>query len=478
MAFGQSFAAARGRRIEQERLALAERTQRINLAKEGYRLGEGDELEVIEGSQAQLQQVQIQEQLELSNTLKNQLIAKDTDEALTSFTSSGDPNDLNRVLVNNPYMKEMFPDIQGIDNINFEKDKDLLVQNGFSEEVINDKSTWNTLGTNFFKYYDGNEFQIGSAQDIAAATGTFKRINSEKRKVMIDHLEQVKSAMTPTIEPDTKEELERLKLDLMKRGQSISLLAKRFSAKGSNVGKLQEDIDTGGRLIKELFSKTGGSFETFAKQDFEALRGTNEGTDIERLVMNISRADGRKIKPEDKKELRELRRLMSLAGGAGDIPDPTTGVFGTRFTKYKQFLSDNVTGIQERTALNLFISLYRKSLVGTQITDKEFENFEKIFAGSGKRGVVLEQLRAAMSPLSARLSSMKQILGPISSVFYLGADTKRLDNIITTLDSNIAKIKGIVKSKSDKIKKSRKQVKSKPKSILNTSLADALKGII
>lgn len=172
------FAAGFSSSFDSVSTAMARRDQ-VNLEKQkrddelrlrGYN---PDDLSVIPGSKADAEQEQVKQALQLSQALQGKLAAQDTDNAILDYSETGDAKYLQGALDKNPYVKQAWNarGVLNITNVDFNNDKDILAKTGFNEAEYDTPEKQDILKRNIYKFYDGQQWNIGLLNNVAKETG-------------------------------------------------------------------------------------------------------------------------------------------------------------------------------------------------------------------------------------------------------------------------------------------------------------------
>ena len=194
----------------------------------------------------------------------------------------------------------------------------------------------------------------------------------------------------------------------------------------SNTGK-QKNMASADAARDQLDELGGGSF-------FDAdLTDRATHAKASRLVTKLEEFSGAKFSQSDKIASRKLKKVLSLADPATELSEDETGIFDNLLHGVKQYLTDNVDGVQATTAYETIRNAVRHDLFGATLPDGEIRAFNKSLGGLGKQlGPVLQQLKGTMETTMHELQAIYDTNDEMVAQFYLGTS---LDNINGAIDN-------------------------------------------
>lgn len=212
--------------------------------------------------------------------------------------------------------------------------------------------------------------------------------------------------------------------------------------KNENEGKTgnQKDLEAAQVHTQSLLSNFGGE-ESFNNTDFTDQKNFNKAYPD---VVAINKLEGTNYTEADKKNIGDIRALISLGGSAKDLSADQTGYFDKQFADVKKSLSDNVDGIDASSAYAAFRNSVRHALYGSALTEGEINSFNEAFGNRGQKlGPVLEQFQTALSQVKAKLDTVANLGNPYTSKVLIGADQKKLLKIQDALQARIDYMQGL-----------------------------------
>lgn len=212
--------------------------------------------------------------------------------------------------------------------------------------------------------------------------------------------------------------------------------------KTSNSDSLTADMKNlaaGETKQKELFNAFGGE-DAFYATDFSKPENRRRA---DSFVAAITKLQGRKFDATDKKNIAEVRGLIALGGTASTLTDSQTGFFDSTFADVKKSFSDDIGGVEGRSAYEAFRNITRSALVGASQSPQEIANFDKMLGSLGqKRGPILTQLKIALGQVQAKLNTVGDLGNTAVSHVLIGADQSKLDTTIQNLQKSIDQLSG------------------------------------
>lgn len=189
---------------EVRRQAAIQRNQELqiqgyNVDKDGNIIGERP------GSQAENQRLMNEETNQLLKATRAKLAAQETAGAIEEFSLTGNANNLQRAL-SDPYLKEVWASrgVHMVSNIDFENDVNMLSRAGLQDTAYDTPDKRAVLAKNMYKFYDGNEWQLGMVDKLAAETGTLNRLGERRSQPIIENKKQLVSLLSgPKVSPVT-----------------------------------------------------------------------------------------------------------------------------------------------------------------------------------------------------------------------------------------------------------------------------------
>jgi len=204
----------------------------------------------------------------------------------------------------------------------------------------------------------------------------------------------------------------------------------------SNTSK-QKNIESAKIVTERLDAKAGNgkSFYDMDMSDPANRRAvTNDIAELETLL-------GVEFSQSDKIAARKHMKVLDLAGKAGELTEEETGLFDNMLHGVKQYITDNVDGVEATTAYETIRNAVRHDLFGATLPDGEIRAFNRSLGGLGKQlGPILQQLKGTMETIKGELEAIASTNNEAISHYYLGASTEKISDAIHGIDQRIASL--------------------------------------
>lgn len=478
MSFSSGFAVGAQVMQNRERLRMEKENRDQELQKQGYSFEDG-KMQVRDGSAAQAEQMQALEATQLAKSLQAQLLANTTDTAFEDYAHTGDASYLQKALSKNPMLQKAWGErgVQLVDNVNFDQDHKLLQSAGIKADEYDTPEKRDLVKKNFYKTYDGTDWQLNSAHNAAADAGVITRLGERRsapitnnyeqmRNMILEHRRSIANAQKGTTNANVDQgvinetqgvanqgraidenarqfnetlPLKKEELRITEEGNKVRLAAALASAGAKSSTANQKDLNAAEQEVADLEQKFGGT-EQFFNTDFSDPKKFREAY---KNIVKIEKLTGRELSEGQRKEITDIRGLINLADPASSIGEKETGVIDSQLRGVKKYLSDNVGGVRAETAYSAIRNVVRHDLYGSVLTPNEEGSFNKVMQDLGaKQGPVLEQLRAQVDQTRTKLQSAAQFMDPWAAKVYLGKNLDEVDAIVKRLDTRIAKLQG------------------------------------
>lgn len=483
MGIAQGFTAGANAQLNREKLKQQKEVMALKLRQSGYTSNEQGGYDVTPGGAADVEQqardVKSQEmaiQAEAMKSLQGRLAASSTDDAIVDFMDSGDANVFQKALDNDPFLKQAWQQkgVELITNVDWENDGKLLEEVGITQDFANNPEAKNALKKSIWKSYDGKQWKIGLLDQLVAETGALKRASTRRSGMIVDHMGKLRSAMSGVDvglqqqKADTSQylaetgrdqvEVNRLNaqtdgkrldaaIDQDKKSHFIDLATLDYKdrklAVDSKLGRggtaKQKDMLASKQSTDKLMTTFGGR-EKFFETDFTNPDNYN---DAYQHISAIERFEGIQLSSTEKKDLNNIRQLIALADPTSKLSSADTGIVDKFLGGVNKYLSDEVGGIQAKSAYAAFRNTVRHALFGSALTAPEIESFKEAFGALGQKlGPVLQQFKTNLTQVKAKLESIRRNGNPYVMKVRLGVDQEKLDNIISAFDKRIDYISG------------------------------------
>lgn len=414
--------------------------QDLKLAEKGYRQTEQG-LEQIQGGPAEVQKAQNEQILALIEQQNKSASLKETDGALHNYSTTGDISFLQKALANNPTLNQAWSKagVEQVLPIDFENDKDMLAKQGITPEMYKTPEQKEAVRKNMWKTYGQGKWGIGLFEKTAAMTGTFARSSDTVKNDMTKNMMQFRAALAGTAPADPTIAARKLDIEAEKaatHARMADIEEKKLEAGGT---AKQKDITRSREYTENMLRNFGGE-EGFYNTDFSKPSNFNKAY---KDVIAIEKLEGTKFSEADKKQITEIRQLITLADPAIALTEKQTGVFDSMFSSAKKYMSEEVGGTRAEAAYSTFRNTLRNAMFGSALTEAEIKAFKESFGTLGQKLTpTLAKFKVQLEQLKAKLDSVKNVNNPYTSHVRLGVDQDKLEGIITALDQRLDLLSG------------------------------------
>ena len=170
-------------------------------------------------------------------------------------------------------------------------------------------------------------------------------------------------------------------------------------------------------------------------------------------ISAIEKLADTKMSTEDKRVVRQFRSLSALGGSAGEkITDEEAGLLDRVIIDTKQYITNNVEGMDGTAAYETFRNVLRNSLYGASLTASEMSAFNKA-AGNLKQqaGPVLQKLLVQVEDVRSQLKSVYDMNDEYVATYYMGKSLEEIDEVIEALDQRVDFFKSLTKEATTKV---------------------------
>lgn len=218
--------AARDRRAQVD---LMKQKRDDDLRQAGYDPSSG---EIIPGSNADVQKAQNEQVLQLAKSLQGKLAAQDTDQAIMDFSETGDATYLQNVMDKNPTLKQAWAarGVHQVGNLDWTNDEKLLKRNGFNSAEYDTPEKQDILKKNIYKYYDGQQWNVGLLNNVAAETGFMGRVGPNRSSKVTNNFQQFRDFMAGPRSSANTAEGHKYETDITKASEATGVPANLLAA--------------------------------------------------------------------------------------------------------------------------------------------------------------------------------------------------------------------------------------------------------
>lgn len=497
MGLAEGFNAVEAAKANREKLRQETATHNASMAKAGIDPNTG---EILPGGNTEVERDNMAQQLQLMQQQlqrqQNTIDANDSAFHVKEAVSTGDFTRIQSFFEKNPRVAKVWEQqgVKRIDNINFDKDKQLLITKGFTPEQIDNPEVRDKIGRLLFKVQDptGN-WKIGSAENIFKQTNLQSRIASSEWENINNTFREAKTSLTPKAEPSGPlAQFTAAYKDLF--GPDVSpeevmeayskAEAKKKESKGFEPFSIQEakfvaDLET--KVSKGLATEEETSqLDAYKRNEAGASYKTNVATkeDVkkfeEKYNFNLATGDSDAIPTEAKGELnriikdientpagKEVTKLIShnITGGIGAVTTTVskleklakedkveTGVVKNQLDKLKEYIPESWRGVDEKDLANTefrkaFLSVSSTILKlqsGLTVTDAERADFQSSMGSLNRNTKTnLSGIKLKFDEIKANYDSIKQIEPTLFNLKY-SKTAATLSNLSSSLDKLIS----------------------------------------
>jgi hypothetical protein len=169
------------------------------LQQQGYSVDrDGNIVGIRPGSQAEVDRLKMEEMSTLLKSTAGKIAALESDQALEDYSFTGNANRFQQVLDNNPTLKNAWAErgVNMVTNLDFDNDGGLLGQAGIQPSMYDTPEKKDTIKKNIYKFYNGQEWQIGLGDKLAAETGSIGRLGERRAQGLINNKKNLVSLLT------------------------------------------------------------------------------------------------------------------------------------------------------------------------------------------------------------------------------------------------------------------------------------------
>lgn len=460
---------ARTARMQVEDLRKAREAE---LMQKGYQYDESGKLTMTPNGAAAVEAAKNTEALQLAQSLQARLAAKDTDDAIASYVTSGDASYLQRALDNNAFLKNAWASrgVQLVQNIDWGNDTKLLQTVGMTPQMYDTPEKQQTLQKGLYKYYDGKEYHIGYVNNLVSQTGAMSRMGADRANMIMEHMQGIVNSLK-----GSSNAMEQTKIDIAQQEadsgtmnaksnafnaqtnrinvnnnhaeQMASLAVRREEAavklKTEGTTATQKDLmmadDLTGNMLQE-FGSTREDTNAFFNTDFSKRENYEKGY---RYISKIEKLEGVQLSEKDKENIADMRQLIALADPASKLTGDNTGLMDKKFGDVKAYLDDNVKGQEAKAAWTAFRNIMRRNMSGQALTEFEIKANTEAMGELGQQlGPTLAKFKTSLIQVKSQIEGQNTVLNPYSVRVRLGADQKKLNTIMENIDKTLTYLNG------------------------------------
>lgn len=170
--------------------------------------------------------------------------------------------------------------------------------------------------------------------------------------------------------------------------------------------------------------------------------GTDEYRQMEPNIQKIEKNLGIKLNSTDKKEMADIKRIITLGDTAKKLTPEDTGMIDNLVGNVKKYVSDDAPA-EARNAYSQMMTTIRNSLYGATLPAAEMTSFTQAFGSLYQQDkAVKSALKTSLEGVKAKMEAFNEVGDEAVTHFRYGADAAKLSKIIDNLDAMIATVDG------------------------------------
>lgn len=170
--------------------------------------------------------------------------------------------------------------------------------------------------------------------------------------------------------------------------------------------------------------------------------GTDEYRQMEPNIQKIEKNLGIKLNSTDKKEMADIKRIITLGDTAKKLTPEDTGMIDNLVGNVKKYVSDDAPA-EAKNAYNQMMTTIRNSLYGATLPAAEMTSFTQAFGSLYQQDkAVKSALKTSLEGVKAKMEAFNEVGDEAVTHFRYGADAAKLSKIIDNLDAMIATVDG------------------------------------
>jgi len=376
------------------------------------------------------------------------------------YSSDGNNKSLNKVLQDNPVVRNAWKGISSIQNIDPATDQKLLNERGIKPEDFNS-----------FRYVkgimpDGKE-QLIDMWNMSLGTGYAQYKDEQSLDMMVKRNKLTEETKKPNMSPIEKKS-KYLASQGVEGGSEAKVAGSLYNEEvaGNTPGQLQIADQT----VDKLFT-TFGDEDGFFSTDFSNSKNRVKAMS---MIHGLERYYKINIPAAERADIHDLSALTSLAGLAAEkVTEEVTGAFDSMYQTAKNYVSssvDTIDAVEGRAAYAQFRNTTRHALFGSALTASEVQSFNEAFGTiRQKYPAVVASFKTALTQTRDKFQSIYDMNNPILMKYYVNKSPEDISKIIRGLDQRLDLLRteqGIpTKAEQQELTLRGKSVPGKPKSL-------------
>ncbi|BAM63087.1 hypothetical protein D877_gp39 [Edwardsiella phage KF-1] len=160
--------------------------------------------------------------------------------------------------------------------------------------------------------------------------------------------------------------------------------------------------------------------------------------ELNKYVNRIEQVGGLELSPEEKRNARAVRKLVSAGSKAGKLTDEQTGLLDSTLNSTMAYISDNVEHKEASIAMEQVRALTRNALFGSQVSNSDYAATNKLVANLGqKTGPVLASLKNTLETVRDDMQAAADLGDQYVAKARYGRSLEDMDKTINAIDARI-----------------------------------------
>lgn len=387
-------------------------------------------------STQELQMQQMQMQLK---QLKEDKLKRTAYDATNAFFEDGNYRHLNNALQSDPEIKSLFMGVTRVDPLDMNNNEDIRQFQALGGEVYDSPETR--------KRYVKATMQDGSTMvadmfALAKGNGTWKTWNDTKldereKEAKIAEMKAKAAYYEGRGAGGTGEKTAMQKnadyLGNIDPALKDGYLRKEAGWAPTTTTKELNEVD---KARTTILKENPRFFETVYQP------GTDEYRKMEPNIQKIEKNLGIKLTSADKKEMADIKRIITLGDVSKGLTPEDTGMIDNLVGNLKKYVSDDAPS-EAKNAYSQMMTTIRNGLYGATLPAAEMTSFTQAFGSLYQQDkAVKSALKTALEATKANMETFTDVGDEAVTHFRYGADSAKLSKIIENLDTMIATVDG------------------------------------
>jgi hypothetical protein len=391
------------------------------------------------GMQQNQYEVQMQKMQMDLDSMKKAKLKETTYNALNGYMTDGNPRWINQALTESPELKKMFGNVVRVEPLNPNSQDDLRIfqeAGGISfEDPTVRKRYVKTISA------DGN-VSLTDMFGIAQYTGAFKTWTDEQFKQRKQEADIAETNAKAAYYRDKGAGGTGEKTAMQKNADYLGnidpalkddYLRKEAGWAPTTTTKELNEVD---KARASVLKENPKFFETVYQP------GTDEYRKMEPNIQKIENNLGIKLTSADKKEMADIKRIITLGEVSKGLTPEDTGIIDNLVGNIKKYVSDDAPS-EAKNAYSQMMTTIRNGLYGATLPAAEMTSFTQAFGSLYQQDkAVKSALKTALEATKAKMETFTDVGDEAVTHFRYGVGSAKLSKIIENLDTMIATVDG------------------------------------